>query len=221
MAYFAAGMLLQGVADKRDEIMQTRTVRPCEGGGHCMHLRRKATTGKCCKCKSEIDFDYDRNMLIKMGPKATDTTSGLRLYSVCIPCWYAWHKDWQSVACKDAECLAYFELFAARNPLRVQLTGGLGALPLAITAPPPQVQPARNASLEAMVATLQARIATLESGTVSPLTVAALEFRIAALEAGTCSSSTAVAALQAGTGSSATTVALQAGPCPASTTVDP
>ena len=190
MAQFAAAVMPQSVADKHDEIRQTRKVRPCNGGSHCMHYRRKATAGTCCRCTKEVDFDYDNNMLIKMGPKATDTKSGDRLYNVCIPCWYAWHRDWQSVACKDAECLAYFELFASRNPLRVQLPGGLGALPLAITAqqpppPPSQVPPARIASLEALVATLQARIATLESGTVSPSTVAALEFRIVALEAGT------------------------------------
>ena len=189
MAQFAAAVMPQSVADKHDEIRQTRKVRPCNGGSHCMHYRRKATAGTCCRCTKEVDFEYDNNMLIKMGPKAY-TKTGDRLYNVCIPCWYAWHRDWQSVACKDAECLAYFELFASRNPLRVQLPGGLGALPLAITAqqpppPPSQVPPARIASLEALVATLQARIATLESGTVSPSTVAALEFRIVALEAGT------------------------------------
>ena len=113
----------------------------------------------------DVEYDHDQNLLIKMGPSSVDKASGRRLYLCCIPCWHAWHREWQSDPCADAECCAFYELFAERNPLRIAVSGGLGALALPPPAPTllSAVDQARIQELNSMVAQLELRVIALET----------------------------------------------------------
>jgi hypothetical protein len=150
----------------------------------------------------DVEYEQDQNVPIKMGPSSVDKPSGRRLYLCCIPCWHAWHTEWQSDPCADAECCAFYELFAERNPMRIAVSGGLGALallPLAPTLPPPAptlltVDQARIQELESMVAQLELRVSALEtSSPTSKAMVAQLELRVIALETSSPSSAASAA----------------------------